>query len=110
MIICTKLHEIQEGKMETIEIGGKDLIITNIEGKLKCFSRWCPHKGGDLAYGDLIGDNQIRCHLHGYVYDLNTGRPSKIPYVSDYGKWKETSNLEIYDIIVIEGEICVEVK
>ncbi|WP_230937940.1 Rieske (2Fe-2S) protein [Sulfolobus acidocaldarius] len=101
---------MKEGETKKIEIDGKDLLIVNIRGELKCFSRWCPHKGGDLAYGDFIGGNQIKCHLHGYIYNLDTGNAVYIPYRDGYGKWKDTLNLEVYRVVNKDGEICIEMK
>ncbi|AHC52008.1 (2Fe-2S)-binding protein [Sulfolobus acidocaldarius SUSAZ] len=110
MIKCTGLNNVKEGEIKKIEIEGKDLLIINIGGELKCFSRWCPHKGGDLAYGDFLIKDQIRCHLHGYIYDLNTGKAVYIPYKEGYGKWKDTLNLEVYRVINKDNELCIDLE
>jgi nitrite reductase/ring-hydroxylating ferredoxin subunit len=34
--------------------------------------RWCPHRGGDLAAGRVVG-NALQCPLHGYLFSLETG-------------------------------------
>src|SRR5690606_41322715 len=36
--------------------------------------RKCPHRGADLGhFGELHGD-RLRCTMHGYEFDLSTGR------------------------------------
>ncbi len=34
----------------------------------------CPHRGGPLADG-IIGGGNLQCPLHGYTFELSTGKP-----------------------------------
>jgi UDP-MurNAc hydroxylase len=36
--------------------------------------RWCPHRQADLTVFGEICDGVLTCHLHGWQFDLATGR------------------------------------
>jgi UDP-MurNAc hydroxylase len=36
--------------------------------------RWCPHRQADLGVFGEIDDGQLVCTLHGWRFDLETGR------------------------------------
>jgi|688.fasta_scaffold732212_2 nitrite reductase/ring-hydroxylating ferredoxin subunit len=45
-----------------------ELLIYNLNGKIRIFSSFCPHFGGKL---EIVKDN-LYCYFHDYFYDLNT--------------------------------------
>ncbi len=49
-------------EVEEIELGGYVL------------ERWCPHRGADLLVFGEIADGMLTCHLHGWQFDLESGR------------------------------------
>lgn len=42
-------------------------------GELHATAARCPHRGGPLADG-LLGDGCVVCPLHGFTFDVRTGR------------------------------------
>lgn len=40
---------------------------------VSAFTPICPHAMGDLSYGTLY-DRQVECPVHGYRFDVRTGR------------------------------------
>ena len=49
-------------EVEEIELGGYVM------------ERWCPHRQADLCIFGDVGDGVLTCHLHGWQFDLETGR------------------------------------
>ena len=49
-------------EVEEIELGGYVM------------ERWCPHRQADLCIFGEVGDGVLTCHLHGWQFDLETGR------------------------------------
>ena len=49
-------------EVEEIELGGYVM------------ERWCPHRQADLSVFGEICDEVLTCHLHGWQFDLATGR------------------------------------
>jgi nitrite reductase (NADH) small subunit len=71
------------GPVERIPLGeGRVLVVAGIavavfrarSGALFATEPSCPHQGGPLADG-LLGGSVVVCPLHGYRFDLATGRP-----------------------------------
>jgi UDP-MurNAc hydroxylase len=53
---------VPEGEVEEIERGGY------------VFERFCPHRRADLSVFATIEGATLTCHLHGWQFDLDTGR------------------------------------
>jgi UDP-MurNAc hydroxylase len=49
-------------EVEEIELGGYVM------------ERWCPHRQADLCIFGEVGEGVLTCHLHGWQFDLETGR------------------------------------
>lgn len=58
-------------------VDGHDYVVVPEHGV--AVDRWCPHKQGDLADGMLVG-SAIKCPLHGYMFDLASGRGMNCKY------------------------------
>ena len=54
-------------------VAGADVLIARLpEGRVVAFAAACPHQRTDLADATL-GEGRVRCRLHLYEYDLETG-------------------------------------
>jgi nitrite reductase/ring-hydroxylating ferredoxin subunit len=67
-----RVGEVDAGKMKPIEMGGRQLLLANLDGKYFAFARECPHEAADLQFGEL-SDHKVCCASHGYNFDLTTG-------------------------------------
>jgi nitrite reductase (NADH) small subunit len=45
------------------------------DGRVYATEPWCPHKGGPLIDG-IVAAGKVVCPLHGYTFDLATGKPA----------------------------------
>ena len=59
--------------MKTLEVEGEDILVANVEGRLRAIGAICTHREWDLSEGDL-GGNSVTCAGHGSVFDLETGK------------------------------------
>lgn len=64
--------EVGPGEMRPADLGGRRVVVANVDGEYYVFTRACPHEDADLAAGELSG-TWIRCDDHSYTYDLKTG-------------------------------------
>ncbi len=64
--------DVPAGKMKKVNIGGKDILIANLNGEFCALNNKCPHMGGSLAEGILEGGT-VRCPKHGARFDLKAG-------------------------------------
>jgi 3-phenylpropionate/trans-cinnamate dioxygenase ferredoxin subunit len=53
-------------------VGGRSIVLFNIEGAVHAIENSCPHNGASLATGQLDG-RILRCPAHGLRFDPATG-------------------------------------
>jgi nitrite reductase (NADH) small subunit len=70
--LCT-LNEIAVGLGRAFDVGGRALaVFRGRDGKVFAVEGKCPHKGGPLADGMLIGE-QVVCPLHAFRFHGESG-------------------------------------
>ncbi len=67
------LTEFKEGRGRAVEIDGRRVAVFNMGGRLFALQDDCPHMGASLADGQ-IEDGRVRCHMHGWVFELESGQ------------------------------------
>jgi nitrite reductase (NADH) small subunit len=78
--VC-RLDEIAAGELRGFRIDGVTwpVIATVIDGAPVAFPGVCPHDDVSLAdYGVLV-DDAVVCRVHGYRFDVNSGRCEHAP-------------------------------
>lgn len=94
-----KIGEVKDGHGKVIHISGKILALFNVNGEFFVIDNTCLHKGGPLGEGELDG-SVVTCPLHGWRYDVTTGRCT-FP----------ATNLEVisYKVNIKDEDIFIEV-
>jgi 3-phenylpropionate/trans-cinnamate dioxygenase ferredoxin subunit len=87
-------REIPPGSRKVVTVGGRDIVVFNVGGEYFALANRCPHQGGRLCDGKLVGlvashepgrydysrpHEIIRCPWHGWEFDLRTGRSNCEP-------------------------------
>lgn len=87
--IVAKATDIPAGSRLLVEVKGRPIVIFNIKGEFFALFNRCPHEGGSLAKGHLIGlvessepgkycysreGEILRCPWHGWEFDVRTGK------------------------------------
>lgn len=87
--IVAPLREIPPGSRKLVEAAGRPIVVLNVGGRLYAVSNRCPHAGGQLVHGKLVGLTEasepgvyrysrkgeiLKCPWHGWEFDLATGK------------------------------------
>lgn len=65
--------EVPVGRGKTVEVDGLLLAVFNAgAGRYHALSGSCPHEGGPLGDGALVGDSVV-CPWHGFDFDVARG-------------------------------------
>lgn len=93
-------NDLQEGNLLKVEVRGKELVLSMVDGKIFAIENECTHQGGPLNEGELKGYG-LKCPWHYAVFDVRNGK------VSDSTVW--ASNLISYPVKIDEatGDILV---
>ena len=87
--VVARADEIAPGERKLVSVRGRDVAIFNVKGEYFALLDRCPHQGGSLCRGRLVGlvesdepgryryhraGEIVRCPWHGWEFDLRTGK------------------------------------
>lgn len=67
-----KIGDVPEGRVKAVEVEGRRIALYHTADGFHATDDTCPHRGGPLHEGDLIG-NEITCPWHLWSFDIVTG-------------------------------------
>lgn len=85
--------------MVGVEVAGRKLLLSNIDGRIYAVSGVCTHEEFDLADGIVIED-AVTCPLHLSQFDLRTGQVYNPP---------ATEPLRVFNVKIDGDTVFVEV-
>lgn len=68
----TTTSEVPVGRARAFDVGAERIALYHTSAGFFATDNTCPHRGGPLAEGDIIG-NEIVCPWHLWGFDLATG-------------------------------------
>jgi 3-phenylpropionate/trans-cinnamate dioxygenase ferredoxin subunit len=66
-------NELPFGQMKIVTLQGKAILLVNDNGTFYAINNRCPHMGGSLGDGELLG-TMITCPRHGSKFEVVTGK------------------------------------
>ena len=92
------VSDVPEGTMKMVHVDGTDILLVNLEGRIRAMQGTCSHEYFELDQGFLTGDS-LTCALHLSRFDLETGEaldpPAELP-------------LQMYPVLVEDGSVVLE--
>ncbi len=64
--------DVPPGQMVTVEVGGAEIVIANLDGEFVAFQNECTHRGGPLGEG-LLENGVVECPFHAGQFNVRTG-------------------------------------
>src|SRR3546814_16627337 len=98
--VVATVPEIPPGSRKRVMVKGRPVVVFNLDGEYFGLLDRCPHQGGSLCEGRLIGlleanepgdysytrrGEIVRCPWHGWEFDIRTGRRSEERRVGEEG-------------------------
>jgi nitrite reductase/ring-hydroxylating ferredoxin subunit len=71
-IRVARLDDLHPAQPRIVRVGVKQLALFLHEGRVYATSNVCPHAGGSLGHGRVVG-RQVICPRHFWSFDLETG-------------------------------------
>ena len=82
-----KKSEIPENAAISVAVEGKRLALMNLKGEIYAIDDDCPHEGGPLSEGQIIGE-EIECPWHTSHFNIKTGRVTMDPATKDVATYR----------------------
>ena len=98
--------EVPVNTMIIVVAGGKEILLSNVDGSYYAIANKCTHLGGSLGKGVLEG-GIVTCPRHGAQFDVRTGSAvgeAKILFIKT-----EVKDEESYQVKVEGADILVEI-
>jgi len=67
------ISELPANKMLMVVVGGREVLLANVDGSYYAIANKCSHLGGSLVKGSLEG-SIVTCPRHGAKFDVKTGQ------------------------------------
>lgn len=99
-----RTEDLPAGGSQCVTVDGKEVALFNVEGSLYAVGNRCPHRSGPLVRGRVetvpeTGEPAIRCPIHGWLFDLKTGRCFT----------RAGASIPTYPVLSVEGKISIVV-
>lgn len=87
--VVATVDQIAAGHSKLVTVKGREIGIFNVNGSFYALANRCPHSGGALCEGEIVGLAQsdgpgdyrivrkgefVRCPWHGWEYEISTGQ------------------------------------
>jgi nitrite reductase/ring-hydroxylating ferredoxin subunit len=112
--VCSS-EKINNNSMAVFTIKQTDLLIGRRNGKLFAFNNSCPHRGASLSKGEFNDDN-IVCYMHGYEFNVFTGKLENVKswkkentWIEQSAEWRKSGDLILYTVIEKDKDIYVDI-
>ena len=112
--ICKK-DEIKNDSIIVHSTSKIDILVGKIKGRLFACNNSCPHRGASLSKGNINGNN-IVCYMHGYEYNVFTGKLEDMKswkkedaWIEQSDEWRKSDDLTLYEVIETDGWIYVKI-
>jgi nitrite reductase/ring-hydroxylating ferredoxin subunit len=81
-----RVRDIPPGELLRVAVGMQLICLANVEGRIYAVSDDCPHIGGALSDGDLVGC-VLTCPVHLAQFDVRSGRVLRGPARDDVPRY-----------------------
>ena len=97
--------ELPSNKMIMVVVGGKEVLLANVDGSYYAIANKCTHLGGSLTNGSL-DESIVTCPRHGARFDLKTGKAvaeAKIGFMKVKVKDEESYTVKVEGTDILVG-------
>lgn len=99
LVPIATIHDVSPGSHRAFTPDGRAVLVCNVDGEFYAFDDDCPHRGGSFADG-TFDDTAIVCPLHGWKFDVTTGRGVDHPDAA----------LRRYPVVVRGDELLIDLS
>jgi NAD(P)H-dependent nitrite reductase small subunit len=92
-------HDLPTGRMKAVSVDGRPVALYHTGAGWFATDNTCPHRGGPLAEGDLVG-NEVTCPWHLWSFDVASGICMGNPEV----------RIQSHEVRVENGRILVRLR
>lgn len=92
-----KVDEIPSRAGKLVSVEEKEIALFKLDGEIVAVGNVCPHQHFSRIHEGAVNDGAVTCPMHGWTFDLRTGRPRV-----------GNGNLKTFPVKIVNGEVWVE--
>ena len=111
--VC-KSEEIKDNSLMVFNIHDKAILIGRRNGMLFACDNSCPHRGASLSKGHF-NNNHIVCYMHGYEYNVFTGKLENMKswkieesWMEQTLEWRKSGDLKLFEVEEHDNGIFID--
>ncbi|GJQ63039.1 MAG: (2Fe-2S)-binding protein [Melioribacteraceae bacterium] len=94
--VCA-LNELKEKQGRRVYVNDVDVAIFLVDGEVYAVNNVCPHQHAAMIYDGFVEDKKVACPIHGWEFDLKTGKLGG-----------ERRGLDCYEVKIENGDVFVK--
>lgn len=106
---ASDVKDVPAGKMKHVEIGEKEIVIANSDGKVYALCDRCSHMNAPLSMGTLSG-KVVTCVMHGARFDITSGKKVGEPKALDPSMFPEPIPQSLQKMFAHSAQIQSKIK
>jgi nitrite reductase/ring-hydroxylating ferredoxin subunit len=106
---ASDVRDVPAGKMKHVEIGEKEIMLANSDGKVYALCDRCSHMNAPLSMGTLSG-KVVTCAMHGARFDVTSGKKVGEPMAVDPSKFPEPIPQSLQKLFAHSAQIQSKIK
>ena len=95
--VCS-LNQLKDREGKRFIVNDVDIAVFKVDDEVFALSNICPHQHTALIYDGFIENEYITCPVHGWMFNLKTGKTPA-----------GTNGLDYYDVKIIDDQVYVKV-
>jgi len=95
--VCS-INQLKDREGKRFIINDVDIAVFKVDDKVYALSNVCPHQHTALIYDGYIENEYVTCPVHGWMFNLRTGKTPA-----------GTNGLNYYDVKIIDEQVYVKV-
>lgn len=97
--------ELPPNKMVMVLLGGREILLANVDGAYHAIANRCTHMGGNLSNGVLNG-SVVTCPRHGSQFDVRSGKlvgQGRLAFVKVHPRDEESYPIKVEGTSLLVG-------
>ncbi len=95
--VCS-LNQLKDREGLRFIVNDVDIAVFKVDDEIYALSNICPHQHTALIYDGFIENEYVTCPVHGWMFNLKTGKTPT-----------GTSGLDNYDVKIIDDQVYIKV-
>ena len=93
-----RLTDVRAGRGFLVRVNGADIALFRVRDEVFALNNVCAHQHFSMLHDGKVDDETVMCPMHGWVYELKTGRS-----LSGQGK------VACYPVKVAGNDVLIEI-